>query len=448
MKTILKNGYCVISDDKNQTSISPLDISIENGRILEISQNLESPNAKIIDCKNLMILPGLIDTQVHFREPGLTHKEDLHHGSLGAIFGGITAFFEMPNTKPNTITPADIQNKVSIAEKNSFCDFGFFLGACAENRSLIAEYENTPGCCGVKIFMGSSTGSLLVDNDEDLEAVLKSGVRRVSVHCEDEKRLIERKSTLNSNPNVSLHPLWRDEETALIATQRIVTLAKRHKRKIHVLHLTTKQEVLWLKDNKHHNEIEDLITCEVTPQHLTLAAPDCYDQLGTLAQMNPPIRNQDHQDELWKAVHNKTIDVVGSDHAPHTLQEKSNPYPSSPSGMTGVQTTVPLLLDHVHNKRLTLERLVDLMAHRPAKIFNMKDRGHIQKGFLANFTVVDLKKEMTITNEWIKSKSQWTPFHNKKVIGCPIHTIINGEPVVSYNQLVSPEFRGRAVEFN
>ena len=406
------------------------DIGVKNGRIAAIGSLTNVPAQHVMDLHGLTILPGLIDTQVHFREPGLEHKEDLETGTHGAALGGVTGIFEMPNTNPSTTTAEAIRDKVERARGRAWVDHAFFLGAAAENVDHLAQWENEPGCAGVKVFMGSSTGSLLVADDATLTQVLTNGRRRVAVHCEDEDRLISRKHIAAEGAHPRVHHQWRDVETAVNATRRLVHLAEQARRPVHVLHVTTAEEMAFLAEHKAW------ATVETTPQHLTLAAPECYEQLGTLAQMNPPIREAHHRDALWKAVANGVVDVLGSDHAPHTLAEKSKPYPESPSGMTGVQTIVPIMLNHVHAGRLSLERLVDLMAHGPARIYNIQGKGRLTVGFDADFTIVDLKAERTITNQWIASRSGWTPFDGTRVTGWPYATIIRGNIVMQDDELV------------
>lgn len=408
----------------------PVDIAIQGGRIAALG-DLKSANAqRRVDLSGLTVLPGLIDTQVHFREPGLEHKEDLETGTKGAALGGVTAIFEMPNTKPNTTNDEAIADKVARAKGRAWVDHAFFLGAASENVDSLGKWESVPGCAGVKVFMGSSTGSLLVADDATLARVLANGRRRVAVHCEDEDRLIARKSVAENGAHPRVHHLWRDEQTALLATQRLIRLAEAAKRPVHVLHVTTQEEMEFLADHK------DWATVETTPQHLTLTAPECYEELGTLAQMNPPIRQARHRDALWEAVRNGVVDVLGSDHAPHTLEEKGKPYPQSPSGMTGVQTIVPIMLDHVNAGRLSLERLVDLMAHGPARIYDIQGKGRIAVGYDADFTIVDMAAKRTITNAWIASRSGWSPFHGRTVTGWPIYTIVRGAVVMHEDELV------------
>lgn len=432
---VLSNGTVVTPNGTGAT-----DIGIRDGRIVALGDLRGASMADKIDCHGLHVLPGVIDTQVHFREPGLEHKEDLSTGSAAAAMGGVVAFFEMPNTKPGTTTDVELKDKLARAQGRSWTDHAFFLGAASDNIADLAAWERIPGCAGIKIFMGSSTGNLLVADDETLAKVIAQGYRRIAVHCEDEARLIARKSIADSAGHPRAHHIWRDAETALLATKRLVKLAEAAKRRVHVLHVTTAEEMDFLAGHK------DLVTVETTPQHLTLFAPDCYETLGTYAQMNPPIRENSHRGALWRAIQNGVVDVLGSDHAPHTREEKDKPYPQSPSGMTGVQTLVPIMLDHVNQGRLTLERFVDLTSAGPQRIYNIAGKGRIALGYDADFTLVDMKAERTITNQWIVSRCGWTPFDGKKVQGWPMATIIRGRLVMSDGQLIGDP-AGQPVRF-
>jgi len=400
--------------------IVPADIGVVAGRIAAIGAIDRASAGEVFDARGLHVLPGVIDTQVHFREPGLEHKEDLATGTAGALLGGVTAVFEMPNTKPSTLTADDLNDKLRRAKGRAWCDHAFFMGAADENAEKLGELEKLPGCCGVKVFMGSSTGSLLVSDDDTLLRVLKSGTRRVAIHAEDEPRLLARKEIAEKAGKPHAHHDWRDVESAVLATRRILSLARRAGRRIHVLHISTADEMPLLAENK------DIATVEVTPQHLTLSAPDCYDRLGTYAQMNPPVREARHREGLWRAVAQGIVDVLGSDHAPHTKDEKSKPYPQSPSGMPGVQTLLPIMLEHVHQGRLSLERLVDLTSAGAARIYGIAGKGRIAVGYDADFTLVDLNARRTITNKWIASKTGWTPFDGMEVTGWPIAAILRG----------------------
>jgi dihydroorotase len=354
--------------------------------------------------------------------------------------GGVTAVFEMPNTKPSTTTAEALRFKLDRALNRMWCDHAFYIGAAAENVELLPELERLPGCCGVKLFMGASTGDLLVHEDETILRVLQAGSRRVSVHSEDEQRMRDRK-LLAEEGNVLTHPVVRDDLSAIIATERLLKLARQAGRRVHVLHITTAEEIELLSRHK------DIATVEVTPQHLTLAGPECYEELGTRAQMNPPIRGARHREGLWRGIADGIVDVLGSDHAPHTLEEKAKPYPASPSGMTGVQTLVPIMLDHVNAGRLNLQQFVDLTSAGPARIWGMAGKGRLAVGWDADYTVVDMKASRTIENGWIASKAGWTPFDGRTVSGWPIGTIIRGQRVMWDGQLANAA-TGQPVRFN
>ncbi len=393
------------------------DIGVRDGRIVAIGARGDA--GRTIDCTGLDILPGVIDTQVHFREPGLVHKEDLATGSEAAVMGGVVAVFEMPNTKPNTDSAESIADKLARADGRMWCDHAFYVGATNHNARDLAELERLPGTAGIKIFMGASTGDLLVSEDARLAEVLASGQRRVAIHAEDEDRMNARLSERVAG-DASSHPVWRDDESALLATTRILRLARAARRRIHVLHVTTPAELELLGRNK------DVATCEVTPQHLTLAGEEAYPRLGTLAQMNPPIRSGAHRDGLWHWLNQGVPDVIGSDHAPHTVEEKATPYPGSPSGMPGVQTLLPLLLDHVAQGRLTLQRLIELTSAGAQRIFGLTGKGRIVAGYDADFTIVDLKKRWTIEERWLRSRAGWSPFTGMELTGKPVGTIVRG----------------------
>jgi dihydroorotase len=412
------------------------DIAVTNGTITGLGS---FSGGEEIDCTGLHILPGFIDSQVHFREPGLEHKEDLQSGSLAAVFGGVTTVFEMPNTDPQTTSEAALADKVKRAHHRMHCDFAFWVGGTHDNVKDLAELERLPGAAGIKVFMGSSTGSLLVEDDAGVREILKHINRRAAFHSEDEYRLRERKD-LRIEGDPRSHPVWRDEIAALTCTERLVTIARDLNKQIHVLHISTAEEIDYLAKHK------DIATCEVTHHHLTMQAPDIYEKIGTLAQMNPPVRELRHKQRLWHGVQSGIIDVLGSDHAPHTLEEKAKPYPASPSGMTGVQSSLPIMLDHVSRKRLSLMRLVDLTSHGPARIFNMKKKGRIAVGYDADFTIVDLKKQHTLKNSLVKSKAGWTPYDGMAVTGALVGTVVRGNWVVWEGELIEGA-KGEAARF-
>ena len=430
---VLRGGIVV-----NQDGAGQRDIGIRDGRIAAIGSIPAGCGGEEIDCTGLHILPGVIDSQVHFREPGPTHKEDLESGSRAAVLGGVTCVFEMPNTDPLTTSEATLADKVKRGHHRMHSDFAFWVGGTRENAPDVAELERLPGAAGIKVFMGSSTGSLLVEDDEGVREILKRTRRRAAFHSEDEFRLRERLGHRVENDPAS-HPVWRDEVAALQCTERLVRIAEETGARIHVLHISTAEEILFLADHKTN------ATCEATPHHLTLSAED-YARLGTKLQMNPPVRDARHRDGIWFGIEQGIVDVLGSDHAPHTLEEKAKPYPASPSGMTGVQTLVPVMLDHVAKGRLSLERFVDLTSASPQRIFGLSGKGRIAVGWDADFTVVDLQRRETIRNEWIGSKSQWTPHDGREVTGWPVGTIVRGRRVMWEGALVETAL-GEAARF-
>ncbi len=421
--------------------IEKVDIGIKNSKIQELG-DLSHKSCKLkLDVNNLLVLPGAIDSQVHFREPGLTYKEDIYSGTKGAVLGGITSIFEMPNTKPSTTNQSALEDKLEIAKSSAFCNYSFFVGAAKDNIQDLTNLERISGCCGVKIFMGSSTGDLLVEDDESLKQILKSINRRVAVHSEDEYRLRERKKILDQeNVTVHDHPRWRDVETAVNSTKRLLKIATELEKNVHVLHISTKEEIELLKSYKH------IATCEATPQHLFFSSPDCYDRLGSFVQMNPPIRDEAHREGIWKGIKEKVIDVVGSDHAPHTIDEKKKVYPDTPSGMTGVQTILPIMLNFVNQGKISIHDLVRLLCFNPAKIYKILNKGEVKIGNDADFSVIDLNKEFLISNDWIVSKSRWTPYDNVKVKGFPVMTIVNGKVVMRDDEIILNS-SGEPVEF-
>ncbi|MBC7372224.1 MAG: dihydroorotase [Bdellovibrionaceae bacterium] len=438
---VLKNATVLIPNAEGHgLHEAQLDLGVRDGRIAEIAVGIKTASAKIMDLKGLHILPGVIDSQVHFREPGLVHKEDLESGTRAAVMGGVTTIFEMPNTSPSTTTRESLEDKLNRAKNRCHAHYAFFIGASPENADQIKTLELLPHCSGTKIFMGSSTGSLLVDEESVLERILRSGVRRVIVHSEDEARLRERRAIAEDSHDVHNHPVWRDVETAMISTQKLIRLARKTGRPVHVLHVSSAEEMDFLKDQK------DVATVEALPQHLTLYAPDCYDRLKNFAQQNPPIREKRHMDRIWQAVLDGTVDVIGSDHAPHTREEKERPYPQSPSGMPGVQTLIPVMLNHVNAGRLSLAHFTQLVTENPRRVFGVQNKGRIEIGYDADFTVVDMKKTRTITNDWIVSKCGWTPYDGMKVTGWPTHTILLGRTVMENDQLILPS-TGLGVNF-
>ncbi len=430
---IIKNGSCYI-----EGKFQNVDLALSGNKIKKIGK-ISLNNTNVLDASGKIVLPGIIDTQVHFREPGPNGAENLESGSRAAVSGGVTSVFEMPNTNPPTSNFKEFNNKLKAAKNRMFCNYAFYFGATPDNMKELASVNTLEGCCGVKLFAGSSTGNLLVSKEKDIEKVISNSSKIISVHSEDENILLSRKKFIKEG-DVSSHPVWRNEECALESTKRVVGIAEKYKKKIHILHVTTKQEIDFFSKKR------DNVTFEITPQHLTLFAPDCYEKLKTFSQMNPPIRTKDHHDRLWDAVKNSLVSTIGSDHAPHTKEDKNKKYPASPSGMPGVQTLVPLMLNHVNNNKLTLNQFIKLVCENPCKIFGIKNKGHIKEGYDADLTIIDMKKEQVIKNEMMASKCGWTPFNNYKVKGFPICVIVNGNIVMTDGKIVG-KANGRPLKF-
>jgi dihydroorotase len=415
------------------------DVGVSGGKIAAIGSFDATQAGEVFEAQGLHVLPGVIDTQVHFREPGLEWKEDLETGSRSAALGGVTAVFEMPTTDPSTTSPDMMLDKLARAKGRMHTDHAFYAGATHDNTGLLHEMEMMDGVCGVKVFMGASTGQLLVEDDEGVERVLNAISRRAAFHSEDEYRLLERKKLARQGDWTS-HYEVRDAEAAIQSTRRLLRLARKTGKRIHVLHVTTGEEMEMLAANK------DIATVEVTPQHLTLAGPEDYIRLKGYAQMNPPVRDAAQRAALWAAVNQGIPDLIGSDHAPHTKEEKARPYPASPSGMPGVQTIVPVMLTHVADGKLSLERFIELTSAGPQRVFGIANKGRIAQGYDGDFTVVDLKARKTITDEWSASRCGWTPFAGMETKGWPVATFVRGTMVMCDGALVAPG-RGEPVRF-
>ncbi|MBN9062782.1 MAG: dihydroorotase [Rhizobiales bacterium] len=432
---LIFSGGTVVNQDGRHRS----DIGVTGDRIAFIGDLSMASAGERVDCGGLHILPGVIDTQVHFREPGLTHKEDLETGSRAAVLGGVTAVFEMPNTNPLTVSAETLADKMARATDRMHCDFAFWVGGTHENVKDLRELERLPGAAGIKVFMGSSTGTLLVEDDPGVRAILAQVRRRAAFHSEDERMLRER-AHLRVKGDPSSHPVWRSAEVAMRCTERLVRIARETGARIHVLHISTADEMRFLA---HH---KDVASCEATPHHLTLVAPDCYERLGAYAQMNPPVRDETHRAGIWEGVRLGVADILGSDHAPHAREEKEHGYPDTHSGMTGVQTLVPIMLDHVNAGRMTLERFVDMTSAGPQRLFNIAGKGRIAVGYDADLTIVDMKRRETIRNEWIGSRCGWTPYDGVDVTGWPVGTVVRGRRVMWEAEILAPSC-GRAVRF-
>lgn len=415
------------------------DLSIVDGRIAAIG-SVPDDRGEVIDARGLLVMPGAIDPQVHFREPGATHKEDLESGARACAAGGITAFCEMPNTRPPTTTPEAFEDKLARAAAGSVVHYGFFVGATAEN---VAVQNAIPNACGIKVFMGSSTGTLLVDEQAALEAIFSTGRRLVAVHAEDETRLVQRQQAFRGTGRVADHARIRDAETALLATRRAVALSDRFDRRLHVLHMTTAEEAAFLRA---HGKGAGRISAEVCPQHLLLDGDEAYARLGTLAQMNPPIRSPRHQRALWAALLDGTIDCIATDHAPHTLAEKAQPYGTAPSGMPGVETSLPLMLDAAHRGLCSVAQVVHWMSAAPARLYQMEGKGQLAVGFDGDVTLVDPKLCAEVGARGFQSKCGWSPFQGQRLTGWPRMTIVLGRPVCR-DGVIDGTVRGRPIQF-
>ncbi len=423
----------------NHAGRGTADVGVRDGRIAFVGDLSQASAGEIVDASGLTVLPGVIDTQVHFREPGLEWKEDLETGSRAAALGGVVAVFEMPNTNPNTTDPATLENKLARARDRMWIDHAFYIGGTHGNAARLGELERLPGCCGVKVFMGASTGDLLIADDDGVREVLNAVSRRATFHSEDEYRLAERRELARTGDWTS-HTDVRDAESAIMSTRRLVRLAREVGKRIHVLHVSTAEEIAFLADHR------DIASVETTPQHLTLDGDEAYERLKGYAQMNPPIRNRHHIDGLWRGVQQGVVDVLGSDHAPHTKEEKAKPYPASPSGMPGVQTLVPVMLTHVAQGRMTLERFIDLTSAGAQRIFNIANKGRMAEGWDADLTLIDLKARRVIRHEDQASRCGWTPFDGFEATGWPMATIVRGRVVMRDGALIG-DAGGRPVRF-
>ena len=416
---IIRNGHCILPWGEAKT-----DIGVISGRIASLNVPGHAEATEIIDATGLHVLPGLIDAHVHLRDPGKPEIESIPTGSKAAALGGVTTVFDMPNTNPSITSAEMLRWKQEYVSANSWIDFGFYVGATRENTAELGTLEQMEGVCAVKVFAGSSTGDLMIEDDAGIEAVMRHGHRRVAFHSEDEYRLQERRKQFHTGQPHDMHRIWRDEECAFLGTRRIMAIARKTRRPAHILHTSTAEELKYLQG------FRDIATVEVLVNHLTQVAPDCYETLGALAVMNPPIRDRRHFDAAWQAVADGTIDVVSSDHAPHSLEAKAKPWPECPAGLTGVQTIVPVMLNHVNAGRLSLGRLVDLMSSGPARVYGLQAKGRIAAGYDADFTLVDMKARRTITNDWIVTPAGWTPFDGTDIQGWPVATIVRGNIVM------------------
>ena len=432
-RTIIKNAKII-----NEQKIFESDILIEGSFITKISESISPnfPNTKIIDAEGNFIIPGLIDDQVHFREPGLTHKGDIYSESRAAVAGGITSYFEMPNTKPNTTTIDQLKNKFDLAKNNSIANFSFMFGGTNSNLDEILK-NNTKEIPAIKLFLGSSTGNMLVDDLDSLENIFSNVEIPIAVHCEDEKTIKENLKmhidNFGDDIPINYHPKIRSEEACFISSSMAVNLAKKTGARLHVFHLSTAKEL-----ELFSNQIplsQKKITSEVCIHHLTFSDED-YDKFGSRIKWNPAIKTSNDREKLWEALNNDLIDVVATDHAPHTIYEKQNPYTSCPSGGPLVQHSLVSMLDGYHNEKITLENIVQKMCHNPAILFDIDKRGFIREGFYADLVIFDIKNPWKVSKDNLMYKCNWSPFENKSFRSRVLYTLVNGNIVFSNGKII------------
>jgi len=413
------------------------DVACEDGKIARIDSHIGAEARETIDAQGHLLLPGVIDPQVHFREPGKEYKEDLGSGSRAAVRGGVTSFLEMPNTDPPTTTQAALDEKFARAAQKCVANYGFFIGATPDNLEVL---NTASPVCGIKIFMGASTGSLLVNDPKDLERIFSNGKRLIAVHAEDEARIRARRADFSGRTDPIAHSELRDNECARLATELALSLSRKYRRRLHILHLSTHEEVDLLRRDK-----PDWVTAEVIPNHLFLNTND-YARLGTLVQMNPPIRTPADNAALWTGLHDGIIDFIATDHAPHTLEEKAQGFPTAPSGMPGVETSLPLMLTAMQDGRCTLAEVQKWMSSGPAEAYRIPNKGRILEGWDADLTLVDMNSRKPVRNEETFTKVKWSPFDGRELTGWPVYTIVNGE--IAFDQgHVREHVRGRPLTY-
>lgn len=431
MKTLIRNATVVLPDE-----IGSFNVMIENGQILDVSASAAASADEVIDAKGLHLIPGVIDDQVHFREPGLTHKEDLLTATRACAKGGVTSFLEMPNTKPTTTSVTALHDKLAIAASKCLVNYGFYMGATPANLVELQNAKRTPG---IKIFIGSSTGDLLVDDQAALERIFGETTLPICAHCEDENTVRANAAALGGGKEVADHSRIRDNRAALISTKRAVDLAERHKHQFHVLHVSTAEEVDFLRGTS------DLISAEACPHHLFFSIDD-YPRLGSLIQMNPSIKSKADTEGVWQGLMDGTIEVIATDHAPHTMEEKRQPYPKSPSGLPAVENSLALMLNQVAQGRCLLSQVVSWMCEAPARIWKLSRKGAIRVGYDADLVLVDLNKTMEVRNEDQLTKCGWTPWHGSSLTGWPVRTMVMGQTVF-LNGKLDEAVRGHEIQY-
>jgi len=428
------------------------DLRVSNGKISAVCPGggLEPMSGEaLIDGEGLHLLPGAIDPHVHFREPGQPEKEDLESGSRAAAAGGVTAFLDMPNNIPNATDRLTLENKISLAGRKAVTHHGFFIGATKDNVSDLQSVEGMDGVCGIKVFMGSSTGDLLVHEQRHLEDIFANTGGIIATHAEDEGRLQQRIAEFGHRTDIASHAECRDVECAFLATKRAAALARDHDHRLHIVHMTSAKEADWLSSNKG-----DLITTEVCTQHLTFDQDD-VEELGVRVLMNPPIRYTEDKETLWSRLKDGTIDCVVTDHAPHTLESKSLGFPKAPAGMPGVETSLPLMLTHAMNGKCSVADVVRWMCEGPARVYGMQNKGSLTEGYDGDLTLVDLHTSRTITDADTWTRVGWTPYNEMELTGWPMYTVVDGKVVhkrvaggaLRGVPMASPGSAGRALRF-
>jgi dihydroorotase len=432
LKTLIRNASVVLPE-----GIVATRVLIEGRTIAQIDPAIHARADEVVDAGGLHLLPGVIDDQVHFREPGLTHKEDLQTGSRACAKGGVTTFLEMPNTLPPTTTQDRLEEKLALARQKCRVNFGFYIGATVDNVDELRRAKRTPG---IKIFIGSSTGDLLVDDQDALERIFGETALPICAHCEDESTIRRNALALGPPRGVEDHSRIRTAEAACLATQRAIDLARRHRHRFHVLHVSTAAETELLRDH------QGLVTAEVCPHHLFFNLDD-YARLGTRVQMNPSIKSKEDNAGLWQALFDGRIQLIATDHAPHTLEEKQRPYPQSPSGLPAVENSLALMLDQVNRGRCTLQQVAMWMCDAPARVWDIVGKGRIAQGYDADLVLVDMNLSRTIRDEEQETKCRWSPWHGVTLTGWPVRTWVLGREVYRHGRL-NDSVRGEAAIFD
>lgn len=432
MRTLISGATCVLP-----TGTERRNVLIEDSKVLDLDPASTAEVDETVRADGLHLLPGVIDDQVHFREPGLTHKEDLYTATRACAKGGVTSFLEMPNTNPTTTTCERLAEKLTLASTKCLVNYGFYIGATPQNVSELAAAKRTPG---IKIFIGSSTGDLLVDEQQALEQIFAETTLPICAHCEDESTVRANRQAIGGGSSYADHSRIRDEKAAVIAVRRAIDLAHRHNHRFHVLHVSTGAETELLRDHR------GLITAEACPHHLFFNIGD-YDRLASLVQMNPSIKTAADNAALWTALRDGRLQVIATDHAPHTLEEKRQPYPKSPSGLPAVENSLALMLDSVHHGRCTLDQVVHWMCDAPARVWDIVNKGRLYPGYDADLVLVDLNKTETIRNADQQTKSGWSPWDGTTLTGWPVRTWVLGQTVFD-NGRFNDSVRGSEIQFD